>query len=137
METSAPQLREKPLSPHLTVYKWHVSMAMSITHRATGIALVFGAVLLGWLLIAAALGQDIYQHTTRILDTLPGQVFLFGWTLSLYYHLINGIRHLLWDIGWGFKVKDVTGKGIVRNGLVIGSLTLLLTAATWYVWAIR
>jgi succinate dehydrogenase / fumarate reductase cytochrome b subunit len=137
METSAPQLREKPLSPHLTVYKWHVSMVMSITHRATGIALVFGAVLLGWLLIAAALGQDIYQHTTRILDTLPGQVFLFGWTLSLYYHLINGIRHLLWDIGWGFKVKDVTGKGIVRNGLVIGSLTLLLTATTWYMWAIR
>jgi succinate dehydrogenase / fumarate reductase cytochrome b subunit len=137
METSAPQLREKPLSPHLTVYKWHVSMAMSITHRATGIALVFGAVLLGWLLIAAALGQETYQHTTRILDALPGQVFLFGWTLSLYYHLINGIRHLLWDIGWGFKVKDVTGKGIVRNGLVIGSLTLLLTATTWYMWAIR
>ena len=101
-------------------------------HRATGVALVFGAILLGWLLIAAAAGQDIYEHTTRILGTLPGQVFLFGWTLSLYYHLVNGIRHLLWDTGWGFKVKDVTGRGIARNAMVIGSLTLLLTAVTWY-----
>jgi succinate dehydrogenase / fumarate reductase cytochrome b subunit len=133
MKKSVPQLQEKPISPHLTVYKWHVSMAMSITHRATGIALVLGAIFLGWLLIAAALGQDIYQHTTHIFDTVPGQVFLFGWTLSLYYHLVNGIRHLLWDAGWGFEVKDVTGKGIARNGLVIGSLILLLTVATWYV----
>ena len=109
-------------------------MAMSITHRATGIALVFGVLLLSWLLIAAMLGQNAYQHSISLIHTSPGYVFLFGWRLSLYYHLINGIRHLLWDTGCRFEVKDVTGKGIAVNGIIIGSLTLLLTAATWYAW---
>jgi len=122
-----PNLRERPLSPHLSIYRWHLSMVMSILHRLTGVALVFGALLVGWVLIAAALGADIYAKTTALINTWPGYVLLLGWTLAFYYHLFNGIRHMFWDFGLGFELKTAQ-----RNGVLVLILTLLAMAATWY-----
>jgi len=123
--------KERPLSPHLTVYRWHLSMVMSIANRITGVALVFGTLLLGWLLIAVVLQAlmypNIYNKTIALVNTCPGYALLFGWTLALYYHLINGIRHLIWDTGHLLEVHTAR-----RAGIVVLILTFLLTAITWY-----
>jgi succinate dehydrogenase / fumarate reductase cytochrome b subunit len=94
----------RPLSPHLQIYRWPITMAASITHRATGIALAAGLVLLAWWLIAAAMGPDAYDVFTRLAGNIIGEIILFGFLWSLSYHLLNGIRHLVWDIGYGFRV---------------------------------
>ena len=94
----------RPLSPHLQIYRWPITMAASITHRATGIALAAGFVLLAWWLIAAATGPDSYDLFARLAGNVIGEIILFGFLWSLSYHLLNGIRHLFWDIGYGFRV---------------------------------
>jgi succinate dehydrogenase / fumarate reductase cytochrome b subunit len=94
----------RPLSPHLQIYRWPITMAASITHRATGIALAAGYVLLAWWLIATALGPDAYDVFARLSGNIIGEIVLFGFLWSLSYHLLNGIRHLVWDIGYGFRV---------------------------------
>lgn len=125
--SGGPNLRQRPLSPHLSIYRWHLSMVMSILHRMTGVALVFGALIPAWLIIAAALGVDIYSATTHMINTPIGYVLLLGWTLAFYYHLFNGIRHIFWDFGLGFALKTAQ-----RNGILVLIFTLLATAATWY-----
>lgn len=94
----------RPLSPHLQIYRWPITMAASITHRATGIALAAGLVLLAWWLLAAAIGPDAYGQFGRLASNIIGEIVLFGFLWSLAYHLLNGIRHLAWDIGYGFRV---------------------------------
>ena len=94
----------RPLSPHLQIYRWPITMAASITHRATGIALAAGLVLLAWWLIAAQSGPDAYGVFTTAAGNIIGEIVLFGFLWSLSYHLLNGIRHLVWDIGYGFYV---------------------------------
>ena len=94
----------RPLSPHLQIYRWPITMAASITHRATGIALAAGLVLLAWWLLAAATGPDAYGLFARLAGNVFGEIVLFGFLWSLAYHLLNGIRHLAWDIGYGFRV---------------------------------
>ena len=94
----------RPLSPHLQIYRWPITMAASITHRATGIALATGLVLLAWWLLAAATGPDAYGLFARLAGNVIGEIVLFGFLWSLAYHLLNGIRHLAWDIGYGFRV---------------------------------
>ncbi len=125
--SGGPQLRERPLSPHLSIYRWHLSMVMSILHRLTGVALVFGAIVPAWLLIAAALGDNIYSATIHIINTPIGYIFLLGWIAAFYYHLFNGIRHIFWDFGLGFALKTAH-----RNGVFVLILTATFTAATWY-----
>jgi succinate dehydrogenase / fumarate reductase, cytochrome b subunit len=96
--------RARPLSPHLQIYRWPVTMATSIAHRLTGVALSAGTLLLAWWLIAAALGPETY-HVFAVCAANPlGQIALFGLVWSLAFHLLNGIRHLAWDMGYGFKV---------------------------------
>ncbi len=110
-----------PLSPHLQIWRWSITMAASITHRATGIALAAGFVLLAWWLIAASLGPESYDLFGRAAGTIIGEVILFGFLWSLSYHLLNGIRHLAWDIGYGFPVPTAH----VTAALVyLGSLLL-------------
>jgi succinate dehydrogenase / fumarate reductase cytochrome b subunit len=92
------------LSPHLQIYRWPITMAASITHRATGIALAAGTLLLSWWLIAAASGPDAYAVFARVAANPLGEFVLFGFLWSLCFHLLNGIRHLVWDVGYGFKV---------------------------------
>jgi succinate dehydrogenase / fumarate reductase cytochrome b subunit len=97
--------RARPLSPFVTIYKWTPTMASSITHRVTGVALAAGTVIIAWWLIATASGPDSYAPFVAVASSLIGQIILFGFTWALSYHLLNGIRHLAWDLGYGFDPK--------------------------------
>src|SRR3546814_930005 len=119
--------RERPLSPHLQVYRWQITMAMSILHRTTGIALVVGAFALAWWLLAVAAGGDAYAGAAACLASPLGMLVLFGFSLALVYHLLNGIRHLLWDIGWVFEIPE-----FYRSGYTVAILTVVLTALIWF-----
>ncbi|ROU05747.1 succinate dehydrogenase, cytochrome b556 subunit [Lysobacter enzymogenes] len=120
--------RERPLSPHLQVYRWQVQMATSILHRATGVILSIGALLIAWALTALAAGPDAWASFIACARSPLGFLILFGWTWAFAYHLLNGIRHLVQDAGFGFKVQT-----FVRSSWtsVIGSL--VLTALIWIV----
>jgi succinate dehydrogenase / fumarate reductase, cytochrome b subunit len=120
--------RERPLSPHLQVYRWQITMTMSILHRASGVGLVAGAFGLAWWLMAAAVGGEQYANVAACLSSPFGKFLLFGFSLALVYHLLNGLRHLLWDIGWGFDIPDV-----YRSGWTVAVLTVVFTAAIWWV----
>jgi len=119
--------RERPLSPHLQVYRWQITMTMSILHRASGVILTVGAFAFAWWLMALAEGGDSYARAAACLASPFGKLLLFGFSLSLVYHLLNGIRHLLWDAGWGYEIPE-----IYRSGWVVSVLTVALTAAIWF-----
>lgn len=127
MSHSAPQ-NERPLSPHLQVYKPQMTSVLSITHRATGVALIVGTIFLGAIVIAAAMGETHYDMIMGYANTLVGKIILLGWTWSLYYHLCNGIRHLFWDMGYLFKIQNAN-----RAGYVVLLSSVILTAGTWYI----
>ncbi len=97
------KLIRRPLSPHLQVYRWPISMALSILHRVTGVGLGIGTLLLTWWLVAAALSDDAFATVQWFLATPIGMLLLFGWTLALFFHFFSGIRHLVWDAGYGFE----------------------------------
>ncbi|MDQ3228947.1 MAG: succinate dehydrogenase, cytochrome b556 subunit [Pseudomonadota bacterium] len=120
--------RERPLSPHLQVYSWQLTMVMSILHRATGVALVVGVFALAWWLLAVAAGGESYANAADALGSPFGKFILFVFSLALVYHLLNGIRHLLWDAGWGFDIPDV-----YRSGYAVAVLTVVFTASIWFV----
>ena len=119
--------RERPLSPHLQVYRWQITMVMSILHRATGVVLTLGAFGLAWWLMAMANGGEAAARAVACLASPFGKLALFGFSISLVYHLLNGIRHLLWDIGWGFDIADV-----YKSGWTVAVLTVVLTAVIWF-----
>ncbi len=118
--------RARPLSPHLQVYKPQITSVMSILHRISGIILAVGAFALAWWLLAAARGGDAWATAAECLASPFGNLALFGFSLALVYHLLNGIRHLLWDAGWGFSIPQV-----YRSGYVVVALTVVFTAAIW------
>ncbi len=96
---------ERPLSPHLSIWRWHVTMASSIFHRVTGVALYVGALIAAGWAVSLAGGSLSYSAYTSLLGTLLGKLVLFGLTVSILYHLANGIRHLVWDSGKGFDLR--------------------------------
>lgn len=116
----------RPLSPHLQVYKPQLTTFMSITHRATGIALAVGTLMLVCWLIAAATGESAFNEVQAFLGSIIGRLLLLGWTYALFYHLCNGLRHLFWDAGKGFELETayMTGR------IVIGA-SILLTIGAW------
>lgn len=116
----------RPLSPHLQIYKWQVQMVTSILHRATGIALAAGTLLIVWGLLALAGGEQAFDQFKTCIGSPIGMLLLFGWSWSLFYHLCNGIRHLAQDTGAGYAIPQ-----FVRSSwlTVIGSL--VLTAIVW------
>ena len=116
----------RPLSPHLQVYRWQWTMLLSISHRATGVGLAVGTLLLVYWLAAAASGSDAFTTAQEIIGSAIGQLLLFGWTFALFYHLCNGIRHLVWDAGYGFEL-DVA----YRSGLVVLGASAALTVISW------
>ncbi len=120
--------RERPLSPHLQVYRWQITMLMSILHRATGIVLALGSLGLAWWLHLLASGGESYETFNELARSLPGQILLLAFAVALIYHLLNGIRHLLWDAGWGYQLPKV-----YASGYTVFVLTLLLTAAICFV----
>ena len=89
---------DRPLSPHLQVYRWQLTSVLSILHRAAGIVLGTGTILLVWWLVAAASGPEAFEGVENFLGSWLGLLLLFSWTVSLFYHLCNGIRHLVWDL---------------------------------------
>jgi succinate dehydrogenase / fumarate reductase cytochrome b subunit len=118
--------RPRPLSPHLQVYRPQLTSMMSITHRATGVALTTGTLVLAAWLVAVALGGEIYSMVAMILAHPLGQFVLFGYSTALIYHALNGVRHLSWDLGFGLTIPEV-----YRSGHIVLFLTFLLTACLW------
>ncbi|MGA7297129.1 MAG: succinate dehydrogenase, cytochrome b556 subunit [Rhodanobacteraceae bacterium] len=117
---------ERPLSPHLGIYRWQVQMVTSILHRATGIALVAGSILLLISLLALAAGPAAFAAVRDFCTSWIGIVLLVGWVWSLAFHLLNGIRHLLQDAGLGFRIEQFVRSSWLS---VVGSL--LLTILVW------
>ena len=116
----------RPLSPHLQIYRWQLHMVMSIVHRITGLGLGVGGVLLAWWAVALAAGEAAFGAFQAFIVHPAGRLVLFGFTFSLIYHALNGIRHLFWDIGWGFEKKTAS-----RSGLLVLFLAVAATAALW------
>jgi succinate dehydrogenase / fumarate reductase, cytochrome b subunit len=116
----------RPLSPHLQVYRLPLAAVLSITHRITGVGLVLGMAMVTWWVVAAAYGPRAFEPVEAFTTSWIGQVILFGFSVSLFFHLCNGIRHLVWDSGVGFEKRDTA----VGNAVVLAS-TLLLTVVAW------
>ena len=116
----------RPLSPHLQVYKPQLTSVLSILHRLTGVVLAIGTLLLVWWLIAAATGPEAYDTVQGFIGSIIGRLMLLGWTFSLFYHLANGIRHLGWDTGRGFEL----GTAYMTGWLVVIA-AVVLTLASW------
>jgi succinate dehydrogenase / fumarate reductase cytochrome b subunit len=119
--------RERPLSPHLQIWRPTLTMTMSIVHRVTGVALYFGTLLVAWWLLAAASGPAAYSHFEGFMGSVIGRLVLFGYTWALIHHMLGGIRHLIWDTGHGFGPHE---REWLARATVIGSvgLTLVLWA---------
>jgi succinate dehydrogenase / fumarate reductase cytochrome b subunit len=116
----------RPLSPHLQVYKWQVQMASSILHRATGIILAVGSLLIVWGLAALAAGQDAFATFTACAASPLGTIVMIGWTLAFFYHLCNGIRHLVQDTGKGYAIES-----FVRSSWMAIIVSIVLTVVVW------
>lgn len=123
---SAPQNR--PLSPHLQVYKPQITSVMSILHRMSGVVLSIGALFMVAWLWAAAYDSSYFVMWRGFFSSILGQIMLVGWSAAFYYHLMNGLRHLWWDTGRGFALKDVD-----RSGLIGLGLTVAATILTWII----
>lgn len=110
--TDTPGLPPRPLSPFTTVWRWHLTMFTSIAHRVTGVGLYLGALIgAGWA-TALASGPEAYADYMALLGSPLGKLVLFGMTVSLFYHLANGIRHLIWDTGHGLDVKSANASAV-------------------------
>ncbi len=121
---------ERPLSPHIQVYRPQITSGLSIFHRITGVALTLGTLLLTWWLVSAAYGPEAFATAQAFLGSLIGQLVLWGFTFAVFYHLANGVRHLLWDFGWGFELEQVRFSGIVM--LAFAAVATLVTLIAGY-----
>jgi succinate dehydrogenase / fumarate reductase cytochrome b subunit len=121
------QTPARPLSPHLSIYRWQVQMVTSILHRVTGVFLALGSVLACLGFLALASGPDAYDALHAFCASWIGLALLLGWTWSFCFHLLNGIRHLLQDIGWGYRIDQ-----FVRNGWLATIGSVGLTVLVWW-----
>jgi succinate dehydrogenase / fumarate reductase cytochrome b subunit len=117
----------RPLSPHLSIYRWPITMTTSILHRATGIGLSVGFVLFCIWLFDAASGAESYDVLTSYLNTLVGKILLIAWSFSFFFHLGNGMRHLVWDVGRGFEVLTANA-----SAWFVLIFAVVLTALFWW-----
>lgn len=116
----------RPLSPHIGIYRWYFTMGLSIAHRVSGGALSVALVLLAWWLLALAGGPESFATVRAVMDNPLGGIVLFLLTACLYYHTLNGVRHLVWDTG-----HNMSPEGARQSGMLVVALTGLLTVATW------
>lgn len=114
---------KRPLSPHLQIYKPIPTMVMSIMHRITGGALYFGTILVAWWLIAASTGATYFDWVSWFMGTIIGRLILFGYTWALVHHMIGGLRHFMWDMGYGFD-KGFSTK--LAKAMPVASIALTL-----------
>ena len=125
---AATKASERPLSPHLQVYRWPWPMAMSIAHRITGAGLYFGTLLMAWWLIAASGGPNAYSRAAGFFSSAIGRLILFGYTWALLHHMLGGIRHLIWDTGHGFSPNEREWLSVMT---LVGSI--VLTILLWII----
>lgn len=118
--------RERPLSPHLQVYRFQITMTMSILHRITGVVLSIGAFGIVWWLAAVASGPQAHAQFMACATSIPGLVIVFGALFCVVYHFFNGLRHLAWDVGLGFEIPQ-----FYRSGWTVVALTAIVTVALW------
>lgn len=116
----------RPLSPHLSIYRWPVTMTLSILHRISGLSLSIGLLVFAWWLLAASSGSVAYEHFAAFSSSFIGRLMFIGWTAAFFYHLANGIRHLVWDLGYGFELPTANA-----SAWFVLVLTVLLTAGYW------
>lgn len=128
VEANSPHLKQRPLSPHLTIYRPMLTMMMSIVHRVTGMALYFGMLLLAWWLVAAASGLNAYAGVQWFMGTFIGRLVLFGYTWALMHHMLGGVRHLIWDTGRGFGPSE---REWLTKATLVGGIAL--TIVVWIV----
>src|SRR5436305_2457225 len=114
---------ERPLSPHLQTYRFTLTMAMSIIHRITGVGLYFGTLLLVWWLIAASSGPAAYSYVQGFTSSFIGRLIVLGYTWALLHHLLSGIRHFVWDLGYGFGKQE---REWLTWAALIGSISLTI-----------
>jgi succinate dehydrogenase / fumarate reductase cytochrome b subunit len=118
---------DRPLSPHLQIYRPLINMVMSILHRITGAALYFGTIILAVWLVAAASGPDGFNTVSGWLNTWPGWIVLFGYTWVLIHHALGGIRHFIWDFGMGYEHETID---FLSWGTAVASV--VLTVLVWF-----
>ena len=118
--------QQRPLSPHLGIYRWQITNTLSILHRLTGFGLALGLIPLTLWIWSAAYAPALFTSLIVAGGSILGKLFLFGWTLAFYYHLGNGIRHLNWDIGNGFSIPDAT-----TTGRLVIVFAITMTIFTW------
>lgn len=118
----------RPLSPHLSVYRPQWTSVLSIIHRITGVGMTLGAFLIVWWFLAAATGEDYFEFVDGLLTSWLGYAVLLGLTWALSFHFLNGIRHLFWDIGRGFDLDQVE-----LSGKIVLAGSIILTAVVWIV----
>ena len=125
---------DRPISPHLQIYRWQLTSVLSILHRAAGVFLSAGTIVLVWWLVAAAAGPETFDGIWEFLASWLGLLLLFGWSVALFYHLCNGIRHLVWDTGHALDLKSTyLGGWFVLGGTA--ALTLFAWVAAISGWA--
>ena len=118
--------RTRPLSPHLQVYRPQMTSVMSILHRAAGVVLTTGTLIMAAWLVSLALGKEAYDVVVMVIGHPLGQFVLFGYSVALIYHALNGVRHLGWDLGFGLTIPQV-----YKNGQIVLLLTVVLTMGLW------
>ena len=116
----------RPLAPHLQIYRWQLTSVLSILHRFTGVALTAGTILLVWWLVAAASGPDSFDSVQGFVGSPIGLLLLFGWSVALFYHLCNGLRHLWWDTG-----HALDRPAVYAGGWAVLAGTAALTVIAW------
>ena len=119
---------KRPLSPHLQVYDLPLTAKLSVLHRGTGVVLFIGLILMVWIFTIAANGESSWLSMHRFLSSWLGKLILFGFTFSLYFHLCNGIRHLLWDIGKGLALNAAN-----QSNRIVLIASVILTIVTWII----
>jgi len=118
----------RPLSPHLQIYRPQLTSVLSISHRITGLVLIAGSALLTAWLVALAGGPESFESMRGLLGSIPGRLILFAFTLALFFHLCNGIRHLFWDSGRGFELDSA-----YRSGWAVLAASVVLTLVAWII----
>lgn len=117
---------QRPLSPHVGIYRWQLSNGLSILHRVSGVGLSFGLILFAAWLSSAAYSADCFARIQELVSSPIGKILLLGWTVAFFYHLGNGIRHLFWDMGMGFTLPVMN-----RSGILNLIFTVSMTVLTW------
>ncbi len=112
---------KNPVSPHLQIYRWHISSLLSITHRIAGVINLLALILIFFWLVVLSLGESNYELFLSIINSFFGKSILIGFTWSMSFHLLSGIRHLVWDLGYGFEIKtaNISGTIVIITSLVV------------------